>query len=206
MHPQIRQNEPGSCPICGMDLIPLDDAGGDVLDVDQLQMTMGAARLADIQTTTVTRSLAEKTLSLSGQIVPDETRISRLTARFPGRIEQLFVNYTGQYVRRGEKLATVYSPELISAQKELFEALKLRENSPSLYQAARSKLRLWDLTDEQIASIEESGEPRLYFDILSPLSGTVTHREVATGEYLSAGKALFEITDLSRLWVMFDAY
>ena len=132
---------------------------------------------------------------LQGKVHADERNIAELTARFGGRIEKLFVNFTGQNVSKGEKLATIYSPELVTAQKELLEAIALKESRPSLYTAAKGKLKLWDLTDEQISGIEEKGEPQLYFDILSPISGTVTMRHVALGDYIKEGVALFQVVD-----------
>ncbi|RMG16916.1 MAG: efflux RND transporter periplasmic adaptor subunit [Bacteroidetes bacterium] len=206
MHPQIRQNEPGQCPICGMDLIPLDESGGAEVAPDELQMTEAAMRLAEVQTTRVSKSPPERELLLNGKVYADETRIAEMTARFPGRIEKLYVNFKGQSVRRGQKLASVYSPELITAQKELLEAIKMKEYAPQMYQAARSKLKLWDLNEEQIRQLEQQGEPQIHFDVLSPLSGTVTMRHVALGDYVKEGMPLFEVVDLRRLWVMFDAY
>ena len=107
---------------------------------------------------------------------------------------------------QGEKLATIYSPDLITAQRELLEAASFKENRPSFYTAAKAKLKLWDLSDDQIAAIEEDGEPQLYFDVLSPISGTVMMRHVALGDYVKEGSPLFQVTDLRKVWVMFDAY
>ncbi|NQU85490.1 MAG: efflux RND transporter periplasmic adaptor subunit [Mariniphaga sp.] len=208
MHPQIKQDEPGQCPICAMDLIPLTSmlSTGDDVDPNEITMTESAAKLASIQTMIVGTGTPQKSIYLQGKIQEDERRISELTARFGGRIEELFVNYTGQNVRKGEKLATIYSPELVTAQRELLEAVAFRETRPALYMAAKGKLRLWDLNDEQIKSIEELGEPLLYFDILSPISGTVTMRHVALGDYVKEGTALFKVVDLTKVWVLFDAY
>lgn len=208
MHPQIKQDKPGDCPICGMDLIPLASmtAGGDDVDPNEIVMTESAAKLADIQSIVVTAGAPNKSVYLQGKVHADERNIAELTARFGGRIEKLFVNFTGQNVTKGEKLATIYSPGLVTAQKELLEAIVLKESRPSLYTAAKGKLKLWDLTDEQIAGIEEKGEPQLYFDILSPISGTVTMRHVALGDYIKEGVALFKVVDLTKVWVMFDAY
>jgi Cu(I)/Ag(I) efflux system membrane fusion protein len=147
-----------------------------------------------------------KEIYLQGKVQADERRIAGLTARFGGRIEKLFVSFTGEKVLKGQKLSTIYSPELVTAQRELLEALSYQDVRPSLYRAARGKLRLWDLTEEQINSIEEKGEPRLYFDVLSPISGTVTKRHVALGDYVNEGSALFEVMDLNHVWIMFDAY
>ncbi len=208
MHPQIKQDKPGDCPICGMDLIPLASmtAGGDDVDPNEIVMTESAAKLADIQSLVVTTGAPKKSVYLQGKVHADERNIAELTARFGGRIEKLFVNFTGQNVTKGEKLATIYSPGLVTAQKELLEAIVLKESRPSLYTAAKGKLKLWDLTDEQIQGIEEKGEPQLYFDILSPISGTVTMRHVALGDYIKEGVALFKVVDLTKVWVMFDAY
>lgn len=208
MHPQIKQNKPGKCPICAMDLVPLTliSTGGNDVDPNEIVMTESAIKLADIQTAIVKRGVPEKSVHLLGKVKADERNIAELTARFGGRIEKLFVNFTGQNVKKGQKLGTIYSPDLITAQKELLEAIKYKESNPSFYKASRSKLKLWDLTGAQIDAIENNSEPILYFNILSPMSGTVTKRHVATGNYVKEGSALFEVIDLSRVWVMFDAY
>jgi Cu(I)/Ag(I) efflux system membrane fusion protein len=208
MHPQIKQDEPGLCPICAMDLIPLTIAksSGENVDPDEIVLTESAAKLADVQTLSVSKGIPQKTVHLQGKVQADERNIAELTARFGGRIEKLFVNFTGQNVQKGEKLATIYSPDLITAQRELLEAISFKESRPSFYRAARAKLKLWDLTDDQIAAIEEEGEPQHYFEVLSPISGTVMMRHVALGDYVKEGSALFQVTDLKRVWVMFDAY
>jgi len=208
MHPQIRQNEPGLCPICAMELVPVASiqADDEAIDLNEIQISESAVKLADIQTAIVKRGVPEKTVHLLGKVKADERNMAELTARFGGRIEKLFVNYTGQHVQNKEKLGIIYSPELITAQKELLEALKFEETNPSFYKAARSKLKLWDLTDEQIDAIEKNEAPKLYFDILSPISGTVTKRHIAIGDYVKEGSALFEVIDLTNVWVMFEAY
>ena len=208
MHPQIRQDRPGKCPICAMDLVQVSpiQSEDEHIDPDEIQLTESAAKLADIQTLIVKKGPPVKEIFLQGKVQADERRIAKLTARFGGRIEKLFVSFTGENVAKGQKLVTIYSPELVTAQKELLEALSYKEVKPSLYKAARGKLKLWDLTEEQIDAIEESGEAQLYYDILSPISGTVTQRNVSLGDYVKVGTALFEVTDLSHVWMMFDAY
>lgn len=208
MHPQIKQNKPGLCPICAMDLVPMEtgSAEGEHVDPNEIQMTESALALASVQTTIVKRGVPEKNVQLLGKVKADERKISELTARFGGRIKKLFINYTGQQVRKGQKLGTIYSPELITAQKELLEAVKYKSSNPSFYEAARTKLKLWDLTEQQIDAIENNGEPKTFFEILSPITGTVAKRHVAIGDYVEEGSALFEVIDLSKVWVMFDAY
>ena len=206
MHPQIKQNKPGDCPICGMDLVPMTSIEAeDNTDPNEIQMTRSAMKLADVQTFTVKREAPEKLVRLQGKVKADERNIAALTARFGGRIEKLYVNYTGQNVKKGQKLASIYSPDLNTAQRELIEAGKYKESNPSFYNASRNKLKLWDLSDAQITKMEQ-GEGSVYFDILSPISGTVTRRDVAIGDYVKEGSALFEVIDLQQVWLMFDAY
>lgn len=208
MHPQIRMDKPGKCPICGMDLIPLQqDAGNETaISPDEIQMTEAAIKIADIQTMVTMKAYPDKEVYLLGKVKPDERNISELTARFGGRIEKLFVNFTGQNVKKEEKLTTIYSPELVTAQKELLEAVEYKESNPSFYMATRNKLKLWDLTEAQIDGIEEKGAPQSYFDVLSPIEGTVTRRNVSLGDYVKEGSALFQVIDLTKVWVMFEAY
>ncbi len=165
MHPNIKQDKPGKCPICAMDLVPMSNLLADEEDVDpdEIRMTESAAKLADVQTIIVESGIPNMEIYLQGKIQADERRISALTARFGGRIEKLFVSFTGENVKKGQKLATIYSPELVTAQKELLEAISHKDIRPGLYKASRGKLRLWDLTEEQIDDIENKGEPKLYF-------------------------------------------
>jgi membrane fusion protein, copper/silver efflux system len=208
MHPQIRMDKPGKCPICGMDLIPLKEhaGNGDAISPNEIQMTEAAIKIADIQTMVVQKTYPDKELYLLGKVRPDERNISELTARFGGRIEKLYVNFTGQHVNKGEKLVTIYSPALVTAQKELLEAQEYKQSNPELYKATRNKLKLWDLTDSQIDDIEQKGEVQNYFDVLSPITGTVTIRNVSLGDYVKEGSALFRVIDLNKVWIMFEAY
>lgn len=207
MHPQIRSDKPGNCPLCGMELIPILEEEDDGADGDYtVKLTNAAMKIAEVSTSVIQKKTPYKEVYLPGKVMPDERRISQLTARFPGRIEKLHVNFTGQKVKKGQILAQIYSPELVTAQKELFEAMKLKDTNPNYYQAVRNKLKLWDLTESQIDDIANSGEVKFYFDVLSPLSGTVTMRHIALGDYIKEGTALFEIIDLRHVWVMFDAY
>ncbi|WP_339790060.1 efflux RND transporter periplasmic adaptor subunit [uncultured Imperialibacter sp.] len=208
MHPQIRADKPGSCPICGMTLIPLasdeDDSDGDAQF--SVKLSNAAMKIAEVEMSTIKKKAPYKEVYLPGKVMADERNIAELTARYPGRIEKLFVNFTGEKVRKGQVLAKIYSPELVTAQRELFEAIKFKETNSNYYQASRNKLRLWDLTDQQITAIEESGEVDFSFDVLSPITGTVTMRHVTLGDYVKEGSALFEVVDLRHVWVMFDAY
>jgi len=206
MHPQIRQNEPGQCPICGMALTPVTNKTNGDPNPYVMEMTPEAIALANVQTSLVKVGSGEGTRTLTGKIDIDEQQVKRLTANFAGRIDELFVNFTGQEVQQGQKLATLYSPDLVNAQKELLETAKIKESQPALYQAAREKLRLWNIGDRQIVAIEQSGETNTQFDIYADISGVVIARNVAVGDFVSRGSVLFEIVDLNRVWVMLDAY
>ncbi len=208
MHPQIKQDKPGQCPICAMDLIPLETNASDEEGVapNEIEMSEAAMKLAQVQTLIVKKEYADKEVYVLGKVKPDERNISELTARYGGRIEKLYTNFTGQNVLKGEKLATIYSPELVIAQKELLESIKYKESNPAFYRASRNKLKLWDLTEAQIDGIETKGEPQNYFDVLSPISGTVTMRHVSIGDYIKEGNALFQVINLKKVWLMFEAY
>ena len=207
MHPQIQKDKPGNCPLCGMELIPLEsDDEGDIDGEYTVKLSNVAMKIAEVSTSIVERKTPYKEVYLPGKVMPDERRISELTARYPGRIEKLHVNFTGQKVRKGQVLAQIYSPELVTAQKELLEARKFKDTNPNYYRAVRNKLKLWDISENQIDEIANSGEVQFYFNVLSPLTGTVTVRMVSLGDYVKEGTSLFEIIDLTRVWVMFDAY
>ncbi len=205
MHPQIRMDKPGDCPICGMELIPVKSATAEI-DPDAVQMTEEAIKLAEVQTTIIGRQNAEKEVSLYGKIQADERRIKTQAAHVPGRIEELLISFTGETVRKGQVIARIYSPAMITAQEELLQARQLVPAQPALLEAAREKLRQWKLSNEQIASIEQSGKAQTVFDVTSNVSGIVLTKRVNQGDYVQQGAALFEVADLSNVWVLFDAY
>jgi Cu(I)/Ag(I) efflux system membrane fusion protein len=206
MHPQIQQPEAGACAICGMDLIPLDNSSSSD-DPLVLEMTKEAVKLADIQTTVMgATSNAEKTISLNGKIQADERRSSSQAAHIPGRIEQLFITFTGEQVKKGQKLATIYSPELVTAQRELLEALKFIEINPKLTEAARKKLLYWKIPEATIEVIEQSGMIQETFTLYAETNGVVTNRRISVGDYVKKGQVLLDIINLNKLWVLFDGY
>lgn len=205
MHPQIRKSESGDCPICGMDLIPLESTDGE-LDPMAVSMSPTAMQLAQIQTMVVNKGKADKSIRLNGKVQADERLLSTQSSHIPGRIEKLSVNFTGEFVSAGQVLANVYSPELVTAQEELFEAKKIKETQPALFNAAKEKLKNWKLSDKQIDQIVKSNKTIEQFPILANVSGYVTKKMVNLGDYIKQGEALYEIADLSKVWVLFDVY
>jgi membrane fusion protein, copper/silver efflux system len=206
MHPQIRMDKAGKCPICAMDLIPLVQSGTSESDPEAVHFTKESAALANVMTTIVSTQSPVKELRLYGKVQADERLRQNQVAHLSGRIEKLLVNFTGELVSKGQKLAVIYSPELVTAQQELVEAAKTKQSQPEIYEASKEKLRQWKLTDDQISTIESSGNVQANIDIVSNTNGIVTARRVNSGDYVSQGSVLYEISDLSRVWVLFDAY
>ena len=206
MHPQIRQPKPGQCPICGMDLIPVaTDAGTD--QPRQISLSPAALKLAEVEVAPVERRSVAVEIRLAGKVQMDETRVANITPRVAGRIDRLYANFTGMAVKPGDPLADLYSPELVSAQQELLQAAKLPGGaSSSLLVATRERLRLWGLTAEQIAGIEHDGQVHDHVTFTSPIGGVVVEKDAREGQYVETGMRLFTVADLSRVWVLLDAY
>ena len=206
MHPQIMQPEPGDCPICGMDLIPTE-VGAEGLEANQFKMSQNAMALANIETSVIRNNTTEISgLMLSGKINENEKTNSIQTAHFGGRIEKLFVNSTGEKVYQGQQLALIYSPQLVTAQKELLTALESKNKDFTLYNAVRNKLKLWKLSESQINKVEESKAIITNFPIYANVSGIVTKKMVEEGNYVKEGQNLLMISNLNTVWADFDAY
>ena len=220
MHPQVRLPDPDAkCPICFMDLIPVEDKSntGDA-SAAILTMSPAAMRLAEIEVTPVRRLLPKVEVRMVGKIDYDETRLATISAYFPGRLDRLYVDFTGIPVSKGDHLVSIYSPELFTAESELLsnlEALKQLSASTSstalviarsTLKASREKLRLYGLLPEQIRQIEENGEITDHMTIYSSIGGVVTTIHKAEGEYVKTGEPIYSVADLSHLWVKLDAY
>ena len=217
MHPQVRQPKPGKCPICFMDLIPVTSDDADVGE-RQISFSNAAIKLMEIETTPVERKFVEAEIHMVGKVDYDETRVKNITAWVPGRIDRLYVDFTGIKVSKGDHMVDLYSPELISAQAELLQALKAAENvktatselvtrtTLATLEAAREKLQLLGLNDEQISQIESSGKTVTHITIYSPMGGVVIHKNASEGLYVNTGTPIYQVADLSHLWVKLDAY
>ena len=218
MHPQIKLPKPGLCPLCGMQLIPLETQDEDAGGLRELTISENAKKLMEIQTVPVERKFVEAEVRMVGKIDFDETRLKYITAWIPGRLDRLFVDYTGVPVKKGDHMVSLYSPELLSAQEELLQSLKavksleksdisiLRETSEATVVAVREKLRLWGLKPEQIAEIERRGTTSDHMTIYAPSGGIVVHKNAQEGMYVKTGTKIYTIADLSQVWVRLDAY
>ncbi len=216
MHPQIRQPAPGLCPICNMDLIPLE--GGPAGSLREVSVSPEAAALLDLRVAPVVREPAVAEVELFGRIDYDERRVTTITTRVAGRLDRLFVDFTGAVVREGDHLAEIYSPDLLVAQRELIEARRalgaldsgtspaVRDTRQRLLQAARERLRLLQFDEQQIQRIERSDEPEDRLTLNAPQSGVVTAKLVSEGQYVNTGDPLFRVADLSSVWLRLEAY
>lgn len=205
MHPSVRQNEPGDCPICGMDLIPVSEDENE-LDSDMFVMSENALKLANVETMLVGAGETSKEIRLNGKVEVDERNTYTQSTHMPGRIEQLRVNFTGEKVNRGQVLASVYSPELVTAQEELLQAAEIRESQPELFEAAKQKLRNWKISEAQINNMLGRGEAMERFSITADVGGVVTELMAEQGDYLERGMPIYKIANLDKLWVLFDVY
>ncbi|MBM4103853.1 MAG: HlyD family efflux transporter periplasmic adaptor subunit [Planctomycetes bacterium] len=216
MHPQVRQPGPGKCPFCGMALIPAGGTGDKTAGI--VEFTPEAVKLMEIQTSPVERKFVSSQVKLIGKLDYDQTRIKSITAWTGGRIDRLFVDYIGMPVRQGDHMVELYSPELISAQSELLESLKssktvgqsssdiIRRSVEGTLKASREKLRLLGVSEEQIKQIESTGKVLDHLTIPAPIGGVVIDKMATEGMYVQTGMAIYTIADLSRLWVIMDAY
>ncbi|GAA0711346.1 hypothetical protein GCM10009430_00740 [Aquimarina litoralis] len=206
MHPQIKQSESGDCPICGMDLIPTTNMTAD-LDINQFRMTENAMALANIQTSIVgDGSTNSQEIRLSGKIEENEEETTVQVTHFTGRIEKLLVNAIGEKIAKGQRIALIYSPELVAAQQELLTAAKLKEQQPELYKAVRNKLKLRKLSENQINQIESSGNIMEMFPLHAQVSGIVSEKMVEEGNHIERGQVLYKISNLNTVWANFDVY
>lgn len=205
MHPQIKKNEPGDCPICGMNLIPMDKME-DSDDLTSYKMSENAMKLANIQTTTVGKGEISRKVRLSGKVKIDERNAYTQATHIPGRVESLSINFTGEKVKKGQNIATVYSPNLVTAQEELLQAHAMKETQPEMFDAAVEKLQRWKIGKTQIDQILENGKALERFPIQADVSGIVTEKLVELGDYVERGMPLYEISNLSKVWIMFDLY
>jgi len=206
MHPQIMQNEPGDCPICGMDLIPAETSA-DGLEADQFSMTENAMKLANIQTSIVGEgSGMNGKMTLSGKVEVNDDLNAAMPAHFDGRVEKLYINTVGDRVSMGQTIASVYSPELVAAQQELLTAVKLKNSQPQLYNAVRNKFKNWKISEAMLDEIESSGSIRTSWPIHSHVNGTVTEIMVEEGAHIMNGMPILKVANLNSVWAVLDAY
>ncbi|HBG62486.1 MAG: hypothetical protein A2306_03630 [Omnitrophica WOR_2 bacterium RIFOXYB2_FULL_38_16] len=220
MHPQIKLPKKGLCPICAMDLIPVYDGGLESEGGSEVSLTLSesAQKLAEIETTEVKYQEVSNEVRLVGKVDYDETRLYYISAWTSGRIDRLFVDFTGTKVRKGDHLTKLYSPELLSAQEEYLQAIKnlqdskdsqlsvIRDTAKTTLNSSKEKLRLYGIDEQQIDEIVKRGTPDEHMTITSPVTGTVIHKNGFEGMYVKTGDQIYTIADLGRVWLFLDAY
>jgi Cu(I)/Ag(I) efflux system membrane fusion protein len=233
MHAQVVKEEPGKCPICGMDLAerekgaPAEGAideepgvahGGRELEGRAVQLSPEGMVAAGIATVPVERKPLRRDIRATGTIEADETSVTRIAARVAGRLERLHLDFTGQTVGRGAPIYSIFSPELVAAQREHLLAVDnlargqasgssgYATSAESLVQASRDRLRLWGIDDDQIARLEQSRNVETGLVVRSPISGTVLEKLAVSGQYVTAGQDLYLLADLSRVWLQARIY
>jgi Cu(I)/Ag(I) efflux system membrane fusion protein len=207
MHPQIKLPNPGKCPICFMDLIPLESHDHSDEDTGtQYSMSQAAKRLAEVETSLVKKERAFVKVRMAGQVYEDETRVAALTSRVDGRLDEIYINFTGVHVDKGDPMVTIWSPTLIKSQVELFETMRTGDEEESVIRGAVEKLIQYGLTREQVKEIREKKKPILNVTLRAPISGVVTRKMALLGQFVKEGTEMYIINDLSHVWIKMDAY
>jgi len=215
MHPQIKAEKSGDCPICGMDLIPVKtNSGGEELSEKQLSLSPLAVKLASIETVKALRKNVFHQLRVVGTIEADEQKEAVITSWFPGRIDKLYYEVTGEYLKKGTKVAKIYSPEIYKAEQELIQAAKsygksgesLKNFAKIKLESSKKKLKLLGLSERQIKEILKRKKPNKYINVYSKLGGYIYKKMANEGMYVKKGTPLFKVTELNSIWVVFDVY
>jgi len=219
MHPQYKTDKPGTAPDCGMDLVPK------YADEQTVNMASGAVmisaakqQLIGVRTIEVKREILVREVRTTAQITADETKIAHVHVKINGFIEQVFVDYIGQMVKKGQPLFTIYSPDLVSTQEEYLIAKRgqkalgtspfaeVAQGSQSLLRSTRERLKLWDISDDQIKKLDETGEVSRTLTFYSPITGFVTDRKAFPQTSVTPDTELYTVSDFSTVWVNADVF
>lgn len=229
MHPFIIKDKPGTCPICGMELIKkiegAADSGTQTAEQKQLAEMLGHVSMsanqrimANVATVAAKQGVLNKEINAVGIVQYDQTRQAKVTAWIAGRIDRLNVDTVGAFVNKDKPVAEVYSPDLVATQQEYLLAVKSRDqlknssipsisqNGEGLVASAKQRLMLFGVKESQILELEKAGKPNIRLPIYTPLSGIVIEKMVQQGQYVNTGEVLFNIADLSKVWVEIDVF
>lgn len=214
MHPQIRMDHFDLCPLCGMDLTPVNP-DEDSAAPEELKLSERARMMASVATAELTTRELVKELRTVGRVAMDETRVANIAAWVDGRVDQVFADFPGTLVRKGEHLVRIYSPELYSTQKEFLTTVQREQqwvstgrsdNGLALSKSARERLLLWGITPEQIDELVRSGKADTHLTIYAPMGGTIIEKNIRAGQYVEKGDPLYTIADLSHVWLVLEIY
>ncbi|TVZ15381.1 efflux RND transporter periplasmic adaptor subunit [Maribacter sp. MAR_2009_72] len=205
MHPSVVNEGKGICPICGMELVPMGNMD-QITNEYRFTMSERAISLANVQTHKIISNSMGGEVVLAGEIALNENTNATQTTLFDGRIDKLHIKYVGEYVKKGQEIGTIYSPELYLAQDKLLTSSSYKDTHEKLYAAARNTLGLWKLTDKQIDDLLKSGKPIVNFPLVADVSGTVVEILGSEGSYYKQGDPLFKVSNLYSVWAVFQAY
>ena len=205
MHPWVKSDKPGQCTVCGMELVPVYEGGGNLDHAlsDIVMLPTGSPNVLGVQTAEVKKQHLVRTLRVAGMIGEDESRHGVISAPVEGRIDGLAMNHEGQPISRRQPIATIFSRTLLGAANDY--KLALEQSGPALDQAKR-RLEQYGLVSEQIQAIPQRQPDDIYFGVLAPLTGTIVKSYVNEGQHVREGEKLFEIADFTRMWCMFTVY
>lgn len=209
MHPQVHSDKPGSCPICGMDLVKRvegveEDTTSNKNMTNMISLSPKGQILANVSTIKVKKEKIWNQFTAYSYMDFAENKRKTISARFNGRIEKLFVDKTGDYIQKGQPLFEIYSPDLVQAQNDYLVALQ--NSSNSLLKAARTKLEIFGLTTNQIQNLEKTKEASITLTYFSPFSGTVIDKKILEGDYVNEGTVIYNVAELSTLWNIAEVY
>jgi RND family efflux transporter MFP subunit len=221
MHPTYKSDKPGIAPDCGMKLMPVYEdqhKTEGAAPAGAIHVSSDKQQLIGVQYGAASFTTGTETIRAVGRVTQDETKLTRVQTRVEGWISKTFVDYTGQLVKKGDPLLTIYSPEMLASEEELLLALRARDqmkagpvkeawgNSELLLEATRRRLQLFDLSPEQIDQVERTGKPIESITLFSPASGYVTARNAYPSQRVTPDTELYTLTDLSRVWIMADIF
>ncbi|MGA2990091.1 MAG: efflux RND transporter periplasmic adaptor subunit [Candidatus Korobacteraceae bacterium] len=220
MHPTYKSDKPGIAPDCGMELVPkyADEAGGQEAAAGTVNITPARQQLIGVRTATVEQKRLTRDIRTTAQIVPDETRIAHIHVKVSGFVDKVYVDFVGQLVKKGQPVFTLYSPDLVATEQEYLIAKRgertlgsapyqeVSQGAQSLLRSARERLKLWDISDEQIRKLDETGEVSKTLTIYSPITGFVTDRKVFPQVSVTPEMDLYVVSDLSTIWANADIY
>lgn len=205
MHPQIRQEEPGDCPICGMDLIVAENESS-TSGPGEFMMSADAVKLAQVQTSVVEHGSIRDIIQLNGRVERNPELDRQQSIHFSGRVEEAGVTFEGQYVEKGQTIARIYAPEVYEAWQELIEAKQSGETMPGMVEAAKTQLKLMKFPDSRIKEMAKADKAQPEIDIYAEHSGFVHNLQLEPGQYLNKGKVLYHTNNQGKVWVVFDVY
>ena len=204
MHPNYTSDRPGDCPICGMKLVKSEEqTTGHSMPAGAVSITPEMQQAIGVKTDTVGRRMMTKEIRAMGKVVYDERRIASVNTKVGGWIDKLYVDYTGKPVAKGEPLFSIYSPDLVSAQEEYLTAAK---TGGELASSAKDRLKLWDISEQQIQDIERIGKPARALTINAPMDGFIVEKNILAGKYVQPGEELYKIGSISTVWVEASIY